>query len=54
MMDFIIMTVSIALGIILAMVGTCVLMAQPWAMKAYSKYVYKLMGYMDKAFKDDI
>lgn len=46
MLDFIMLTISIALGIMLAMVMMVVLLLQPKVMKMYAKFVMKSMDNM--------
>lgn len=54
MMEFIIMTLSFTVAILLAGVVACVIMLQPKVMKFYMKHCVKLMKDMDDIFEDVI
>lgn len=56
LLNFILLTLSIVLGIILAMVVMFVLMLQPWVIKFYSKlcvkYVEDMTKFTEEQMKD--
>ena len=54
MLDFIIMTLSIALGIILATVVMFVLMLQPKVIKIYTKFIMKYMENVTKISEEEM
>lgn len=53
-MSFILTTLSIALGIVLASILMVVIIAQPWVMKAYAKLVLRSMEDMTKIAEEAI
>ena len=53
MLNFIMLTISIALGILLAMVMMVVLLLQPKVMKLYAKFVMKSMNNMIDITNDE-
>lgn len=53
MMNFILMTISITVAILLAMAAATVIMLHPKVMKLYMKYCYKtLMKQMDDTIEE--
>lgn len=53
-MSFILTTLSIALGIVLASILMVVIIAQPWVIKAYAKLVLRSMEDMTKIAEEAI
>ena len=53
-MSFILTTLSIALGIVLASILMVVIIAQPWVIKAYAKLVLRSMKDMTKIAEEAI
>lgn len=54
MLDFIIMTLSVALGVILATVVMFVLMLQPKVIKIYTKFIMKYMENVTKISEEEM
>lgn len=52
MMEFVLMTISFALGILLASGLALFIMMRPKVMKAYMKMIYKYMSRMDQIFTE--
>lgn len=52
MMEFVLMTLSFTLGILLASGLALFIMMRPKVMKAYMKAMYKTMNQMDQIFDD--
>ena len=52
MMEFLLLTASIALGILIATAVMIIIMMQPVVMKAYMKWALKLMDKFDYVFDE--
>lgn len=52
MMDFIVLTLSFTVAILLAMAIACVIMLQPVVMKWYTKKMFKVMNHSEDIFEE--
>lgn len=52
MLEFLTLTAAIALGIIIATAVMIVIMMQPWVMKLYMKYAWKLFEDFECVFDE--
>lgn len=53
MMEFVIMTLSFTVGILLASGLALLIMLNPKVMKGYMKYMFKMMNNMDQIFEEE-
>lgn len=53
MMNFIMLTLSITVAMLLYTIVLCVFMTQPWATKLYVKWINKYMQTLEKTLEEE-